>query len=51
MKYLIFFLILNESRDREKDFDQNTIIIGFLNGIKIEKTVIFYIFLQEFLRH
>lgn len=46
-----FFLILNESRDREKDFDQNTIIIGFLNGIKIEKRVIFYIFLQEFLRH
>lgn len=46
-----FFLILNESRDREKDFDQNTIIIGFLNGIKIETRVIFYIFLQEFLRH
>lgn len=35
-----FFLILNELRDREKDFDQNTIIIGFLNKIKIVMRVI-----------
>lgn len=35
-----FFLILNELRDREKGFDQNTIIIGFLNKIKIVMRVI-----------